>query len=209
VAKKATPRKTKVPAKKPDPDAWLNGGDTDDDVAASGDLIVSKQRLGQLLHINPTTLEKYFAAGAPVIAKGSRKAGWQINLGDFAQWWVRYKMDSVATTGDEGDFEFQKSRKMKADADRVEMDNAKKRGETLTIDEAVTLYRDEASIIRSQLMAIPGRAAIPCGAESSPVVIEALLQDEINIALMNISGDNREAWTGDNGPDSNDQAESA
>jgi phage terminase Nu1 subunit (DNA packaging protein) len=209
VAKKATPRKTKVPAKKPDPDAWLNGGDTDDDVAASGDLIVSKQRLGQLLHINPTTLEKYFAAGAPVIAKGSRKAGWQINLGDFAQWWVRYKMDSVATTGDEGDFEFQKSRKMKADADRVEMDNAKKRGETLTIDEAVTLYRDEASIIRSQLMAIPGRAAIPCGAESSPVVIEALLQDEINIALMNISGDNREAWTGEDGPDSNDQAESA
>ena len=55
------------------------------------------------------------------------------------------------------------TRKMAADADRVEMDNAAKRAETLTLDEVTAIYREEADLIRRELNAIPAAAVAALG----------------------------------------------
>jgi len=104
-------------------------------------------------------------------------------------------------------FDEAKAKKTQLEAERIEMGNRQKRRELVTIDEVVAVFREESSIIRSHLMAIPGRVAIPAAAESDPGVVEALMTDEINIALSNIVADNPEAWTDANGFDSNDVGE--
>lgn len=215
MAKRAKPQR-KTPAKL-DPDDWLNTGpedapvadDSDDGEPASGTagMLVNKSKLGLIFGISQSALDKMLANGAPFVSKGTRKEGWRINTAAFAAW---YRQDGINSVVPEDPnrltFDEAKAKKTQAEYERIEMANAQRRRELITIDEAVALYRNEASIIRSHLMAIPGRLAIPCGAESNPSRIEDMMLDEINIALSNISGDNSEAYEGERATDSDDDA---
>jgi hypothetical protein len=85
------------------------------------------------------------------------------------------------------------TRKMAADAEWIETINAATRAETLTLDEVVTLYADEAAIIRRELNAIPGRAvealaALPPDERRNASIVEDVLDSTINNALRTISG---------------------
>lgn len=181
-----------------DPDDWLGMGDAEDVVAEStSGIIVTKARLATVTGLSMAALDKAFEAGAPVVAKGNRKQGWQINTADFVQWYIRRKVDELTGDPDKMNFDQAKTAKMQAETRIKEMQLAKLEGETLTIDEAVALYREEATIIRSQFMAMPGRLAIPVAAESDPAAVEAMIFDEVNLALSNITGDSTVAWIGE------------
>ena len=182
-----------MPAIEPEPEDQ-DEDEPEDVITSTSGIVVTKMRLATITGLAPATLDKAFAAGAPVIAKGNRKQGWQINTAAFIAWYLRWKVDTVAGNPGKMDFEAAKTRKAVADAERVEMENERKRGNTITIDEAVAVYREEASIIRSQLMAIPGRVATMGHAATNKLELELLVRDEIDIALQNISGDTLEAW---------------
>jgi phage terminase Nu1 subunit (DNA packaging protein) len=219
VAKTATKRGTaaRKPAKL-NPDDWLDGGDAeapgiaDDDgeetARGTAGMLVNKSKLGMIFGMSQAAVDKALANGAPYVSKGTRKEGWRINTAAFEAWRREELRNSIQPTDPNRlSFDEAKAKKTQAEYERIEMENARRRGEYLTIDEAVALYREEASVIRSQLMAIPGRVAIPAAADSDPVTIEALLQDEINIALTNITGDTAEAWKANDGRDSDDAPE--
>jgi phage terminase Nu1 subunit (DNA packaging protein) len=219
VAKKATAAK-KGTARRPaklDPDDWLNGGDVEDAPAPEDDgeeiargtagMLVNKSKLGMIFGMSQAAVDKALANGAPYVSRGTRKEGWRINTAAFEAWRREELRESIQPTDpNKLTFDEAKAKKTQAEYERIEMENARRRGEYLTIDQALALYREEASVIRSHLMSVPGRVAIPAAAESDPGMIEALLQDEINIALTNITGDNAEAWTND-GRESDDAAE--
>lgn len=202
-----------------DPDDWLDGGGGDESEESDGDepgasgteaeesggdepeespsgtgIVVTKSRLATIVGLAPLTLDKCFAAGAPVIAKGNRKQGWQINTAAFIAWYVRWKVESVTGSPGKASFEEAKTRKAVADAERVEMNNERVRGNTITIGEALAAYREEASTVRSQLMSIPGRVATMGHAATTKQELELLVRDEIDIALQNLSSDSDEAW---------------
>lgn len=200
VPRKPTPKASNHRKPAPlNPDDWLDepldgpeeaGGASE---SHSG-IVVTKMKLSTITGLAAVTLDKAFAAGAPVIAKGNRKQGWQINTAAFFAWYTRWKIDSVAGTAGKVDFETAKTRKAVADAERVEMSNERIRSNTITIDEAVAVYREEATVIRSQLMAIPGRVATMGHAAKTPLELEMLVRDEIDIALQNLTSDSHEAW---------------
>jgi phage terminase Nu1 subunit (DNA packaging protein) len=222
-ATKPTPKsKRKQPAKL-DPDDWLNAGEPDgespapppadddaDEETARGTagMLVNKSRLGLILGLSQSAIDKMLANGAPFVSKGTRKEGWRINTAAFAAWWRQDAVNAVVPEDpNKLTFDEAKAKKTQAEYERIEMENRKRRRELVTIDEVVAVMREESSIIRSHLMAIPGRVAIPAAAEKDPGIVEALLTDEINIALSNIVADNPEAWNDGSGPDSNDNAE--
>lgn len=186
-----------------DPDDWLNGGPIEEDETPEGGagIVVTKSRLQTITGLAAATVDRAFANGAPVIGKGSRKQGWQINTADFFGWYVRHKVEELTDDPDKLSFEGAKAAKTNAEARLKEMQLARLEGQTITIEEAVALYREEATIIRSQLMAIPGRCAVLLASETDPTVIEAMIADEINIALSNITGDKPDTWTGESDDD--------
>lgn len=198
-----------------DPADWLEGGATEDDdsdvtTTASG-IVVTKSRLSTITGLAPVTIDKAFKEGAPVISKGSKRLGWQINTADFFGWYVRAKVnDATVAEGAEGavSFDVAKAAKTQAEAQLKQMQLARLEGQTITIDEAVALYREEASIVRSQLLAIPGRLAQALVTETDPSVIESIIADEVNVALQNITGDTHGKWTGEVADDGSDDAES-
>jgi hypothetical protein len=49
-----------------------------------------------------------FAEGAPIIAKGTRKQGWQINTADFIGWYVRHRVAEVTDDPDAGSYDIAK-----------------------------------------------------------------------------------------------------
>lgn len=217
MAKRATKPKRKTPAKL-NPDDWLDVGeespvaatDDSDDETASGTagMLVNKSKLGLIFGLSQTALDKMLANGAPYVSKGTRKEGWRINTAAFYAWLKQDTINSIVPEDPNRlTFDEAKAKKTQAEYERIEMANRQRRRELVTIDEVVTVYRNEASIIRSHLMAIPGRAAVPAAAESDPVAVERLLSDEINIALSNITADNPEAWTNGPGTESDDAAE--
>ena len=222
MAKKPTKTRTPRKAAKLDPDDWLNGADDDaaeetpaaveedDEETARGTagMLVNKSKLGMILGLSQSYIDKALANGAPFVSKGTRKEGWRINTAAFHAW---VKQEAVNAVKPEDPnrltFDEAKAKKTQAEYERIEMENTRRRGELVTIDEVVTVYREEASIIRSQLMAIPDRVAIPLSAETDATAIRDYLIDEVNLALQNISGDNPEAWTDGNRKDSDDAAE--
>jgi phage terminase Nu1 subunit (DNA packaging protein) len=210
VAKKAT-AKPKRPAKL-DPEDWLNGEDTEAESPAPADdsededtargtagMLVNKSRLGLIFGLSQSAIDKMLANGAPFISKGSRKIGWRFNTAAFYAWLRQETINSIVPEDpNKLSFDEAKAKKTQAEYERIEMGNRLKRRELVTIDEVVSVMREESSLIRSHLMAIPGRVAIPAAAESDPGIVEALMTDEINVALQNIAADNPEAWTDGN-----------
>lgn len=218
MAKNPTKPRTPPKAAKLNPDDWLNGGDDAAEETAARDdeadeessrgtagMLVNKSKLGMIFGLSQSYIDKALANGAPYVSRGTRKEGWRINTAAFHAW---VKQEAVNAIKPEDPnrltFDEAKAKKTQAEYERIEMENKRRRGELVTIDEVVTVYREEASIIRSQIMSIPDRAAIPLSAETDAAVIREYLIDEVNLALQNISGDNPEAWTDGNRKDSGD-----
>ncbi len=207
MAKRAT-TKPKKPAKL-NPDDWLDGGDAEAEAPAPADdsdneeiargtagALVNKSRLGLLFGLSQSAIDKMLANGAPYVSRGTRKEGWRINTAAFAAWWRQEAINAIVPEDPNRlTFEEAKAKKTQEEYERLAMENRKRRRELVTIDEVVTVMREESSIIRSHLMAIPGRVAIAAAAETDAGIVEALMVDEINVALSNIAADNPEAWT--------------
>jgi phage terminase Nu1 subunit (DNA packaging protein) len=191
-----------------DDDSWLYGTEpaADDKRAAAIAAIdadrdptikaeyFDKETIAALCGLPVYQISQAIKRGAPVHRRGSQRTPWQINLGDFMRWQVKDALglldDADATQASE--YHSQKCRKMKADADRVEMDNAKKRAVTLTVDEVTTIYREEAELIRAELNALPGRAVealakLDADERRNASIVENVLDDEVQATLRRIS----------------------
>lgn len=218
MARKRTPTKSA----KLDPDDWLGANAPADDEApavaleegederavGTAGILVSKSRLGMIFGMSAQAVEKAFANGAPYVSKGTRKEGWKINTAAFESWRREELRNSIKPDDpNKVSFDDAKTRKMLADAVAKERDNALKRRELVTIDEAIMVAQEESSIIRAHLMVLPGRLAIPAAAESDPSIVEQMVMDEVNVALSNIVSDQRETWIEGAGHDSDGSAE--
>lgn len=162
-------------------DAWLDGGPIDDDSWLNGGPLGDDDAdaLAVITGLAPATVALLFEEGAP--RSSSEFFGWYMHR----------------ATGDEASFDKAKAAKVNAEARLKEMELARLQGGTWTVEEVVALFREESAIVRSQLLAVPGRCAVPLAAESDPALIEAALDLELNAALASITGDRVETWTGE------------
>jgi phage terminase Nu1 subunit (DNA packaging protein) len=185
-------------------DAWLNEDDDDGRATQAAAIdsefegpgeTVDKKTLARIMGMTAYAIDEAVARGAPVFRRGSQRTPWQFQAGAFLCWLIKDRCglldDADATQAAET--HRHKTRLMAAQADRVERINEAARAETLTLDEVVTLYADEAAVIREHLNAIPGRAvealaALPADERRNARIVEDVLDDCVNSALRAISG---------------------
>jgi phage terminase Nu1 subunit (DNA packaging protein) len=198
----ATKRKTKTNAAAID--AWLK---EDDDRAAAIQFIeadreefegpgetVDKKTLARIMGMTVYAVDEAVNRGAPFVRRGTQRKPWRFQAGDFMCWMIRDRLGLNGPDASQAaEYRAQKTRKVKADADRIEMDNAAKRAESLSVAEVVALYREEADLIRRELNAIPAAAVRALGSlkpdeRRNASLIESVLDDVVNQALKAISG---------------------
>ncbi len=116
--------------------------------------VVNKSTLAKWSGLSPMTIDKLLADGAPIISKGTRKQGWQINTAAFFDWHWRRKVDEVTDDPEAGSFEVAK-RLDKESATRLRnLQIAKLEGELIPIADVESWVAQSYGVVRSRLLAI-------------------------------------------------------
>ncbi|RTE92936.1 hypothetical protein [Bradyrhizobium sp. LVM 105] len=157
---------------------------------------MTKQEFCRTFGVARYDLDRAVERGGPVLRRGTKFEPWQIPAGDMLRWMIE---DAAKTTADPDLSPLRRNqiRLTLSQVEKLELKNAETRRELVTIDEAVTVYREEANIIRKHLRSLPDAVAKALGAlaDSDPVgrkesaVVAMVIQDVINDTLGAISGE--------------------
>lgn len=94
---------------------------------------------------------------------------------------IKALIDNAA--GDGSELNKQRVRKLRAEADRVELELAKARGEVALIQEFKAVQTAAYTLIRTNVMQVPRRAAITLLGEKSEARFKQVLTEELRLAL--------------------------
>lgn len=122
-------------------------------------IVVTKAALSEFTGLAPVTIDKAIGAGAPIIAKGTRKTGWQINSAEFFGWYVRTKVADATGDPEAQGFEVMKTRDKAAQARLRELQMAKMEGELVPILEVEKWAANKFGECKSRLHAMESQIA--------------------------------------------------
>lgn len=186
-------------------DDWLEGGEAESDsegpaitasLTAKGEL-VNRSKLISILGVAPATVDKWIKDGMPIAQKGNRRLGYRFNTAAVITW-IRQRDVALATgSADAISFDASKAREMEARAKLREIELERKSGEFIHVDAAADNYVNRLGVVRSRLMAIPGRVAQPLSLVSDPAEVGDVVRHEIDDALTDlVKGGEPEVWHG-------------
>src|SRR5260370_1442375 len=115
--------------------------------------VVNKSKLSEFTGLAPATIDKLLADGAPIISKGTRKQGWQINTADFFQWYWRRKVEELTDDPESGNFELAKRRDKESQTRLRDLQIAKLEGELIPIADVESWVAQNYCVLRSRLFA--------------------------------------------------------
>jgi len=164
------------------------------DFAGLGE-IVDKAGLAELSGLTLYAVDECIKRGAPVQRRGSRKLSWQIHVGAFLAWYFRDKRAPAFADPKAEAFHNAKARRMVAQAERGEMDNAAVRAVTITTDQAKQIRAEEHALIRAVFSKIPGRCTSKLGETWTPQEFQTALVDAIDEALVELHADDKRSET--------------
>jgi phage terminase Nu1 subunit (DNA packaging protein) len=118
---------------------------------------VNKSTLAKWSGISPTTIDKLLADGGPIISKGTRKQGWQINTADFITWYVRRKVEEVTDDPEAGSFELAKRLDKESQTRLRDLTIAKLEGELVPVADVEAWAAEKYGVTLSLLgCGVPG-----------------------------------------------------
>lgn len=136
--------------------------------------IVNSTVLARLFGVTMETLRQWRIDGLPDEGKTGKSVRFDVRK---AIAW-RVQRAANAETPDDS-----KARKLKAEAERLEMQNAETRGELVRRDTVEREAREEAETLKQAMMNIPPRLAQILANESNAALVEAALAEAIADAL--------------------------
>ncbi len=141
----------------------------------------SQKEVADLLGISPRQVHNLTDRGMPrQVHEGKPRYPWP----DALKWYITFKVAAEAAKTEPIDFEKARARKMTADAELTEMELARARGETVTVDVFRETVSAIATKVRSQLMAAPGRySSRMVGLKSLPEaqrMLDQMVRDVLN-----------------------------
>lgn len=147
------------------------------------------------LGITYEALRKVIGQGAPVAYKGGRgaKGGTRIRLTELIEWQVDRKVrQAIGEVGGLGqgevhDFEAERARKTKYQADLAEIDARKAAREIVEIDAVAEVVEMELAEVRAGLLNLAGRLAVPLSGLTDPADIADRISDEVAAVLQLLS----------------------
>lgn len=121
-----------------------------------------------------------------VIPKAERG---RYELAPAVQGYIRYLQDrNLKVDGAEViDFNAERARKLKAEADIAELEAAKKRGEIATIEQVQRSVENAFAEVRANMRNIPSRLVTQLIGETNEVAMKEKMIDEIDLALTALS----------------------
>ena len=117
-------------------------------------LVVSKSTLAKWSGLSPMTIDKLLADDAPIISKGTRKQGWQINTADFFDWFWRRKVEQVTDDPEAGNFDVAKRRDKESQTRLRDLQIAKLEGELIPVVDVERWAGEKYGVVRSRLLAM-------------------------------------------------------
>lgn len=140
-------------------------------------MIVSKGKLAEILGMSRTQVDNYQKAGMPFQAPEKKGLANRYDTADCIRWLVERKSEKL-------DYNAERTRLTKLQADKQELEIKIMEGELLRADDVKTAWTNIFNQIKSNLLAIPTRAAtLLQGVESQTEtrrVIEKLLRETLD-----------------------------
>ncbi|MCK1283444.1 hypothetical protein IVB41_05780 [Bradyrhizobium sp. 44] len=152
---------------------------------------MTKQEFCRTFGITRYDLDRAIENGGPVLRRGNQFDPWEIPAGDMLRWMIEDK----AKTAADPDLSPLRQNQIKliiSQTEKLELKNAKMRRKLVTIGEAVTVYREEADIIRKHLRMVPDAvvkaiSALKPEERARASIVQVVIADCINDALRAIS----------------------
>jgi phage terminase Nu1 subunit (DNA packaging protein) len=116
--------------------------------------VVNKSTLAKWSGLSPMTIDKLLADGAPIISKGTRKQGWQINTADFFGWYWRRKVEEVTDDPEGGSFDVAKRRDKESQTRLRDLQIGKLEGELIPIVDVERWAGEKYGATRSRFLAV-------------------------------------------------------
>jgi phage terminase Nu1 subunit (DNA packaging protein) len=140
-------------------------------------------------------LRKAVGQGAPVAFKGGRGAqgGTRLRLTELLEWQVERRVrQAIGEAGGLGqgevhDFEAERARKTKFQADMAEIEARKAAGEIVEVDAVADVIEMELAEVRAGLLNLAGRLAVPLSGITDPADIADRISDEVAAVLQLLS----------------------
>lgn len=147
-------------------------------------MLVNKRELAEILGCSEESLTIWQKQGLPILAKGAGKQGNTYNPAEVIKWMRRKDSgEKPATSIDE-----ERQRKLRHEADMLEMENEEKRGELMKVQTVERDLIEKLSRFRARVLSIPKKLAPQVVAERELAVVETLLETQLHEALNELAG---------------------
>lgn len=146
--------------------------------------LLTRTELALAMEMHPGTLTKWERDGCPVAKRAPRGRPSLFDRAAVEAW----RDERDATLKASGlSLEAARARFAKAQAERVEMQNAVRRGELLELAEVVREGQDILLVVRARLLALPSSLAPELARETEPHTVQRRLTEAIHDALRELS----------------------
>lgn len=159
-------------------------------------MIVNRLQLADVRGCALGTVDKDVQNGMPYLERPDRDTGakeWRFDTGVVIKWLV--ERDRESSPEAEGKNMIRREQAAKTGLRELEL--AREQAILVRIDDVADALEGKLSIVKSRLLAIPGRLAQALAVESDPVKVQNLLKKEVSEALEAISEGREDEDEGD------------
>jgi phage terminase Nu1 subunit (DNA packaging protein) len=146
----------------------------------AGPIPVTLAVAAELAKVTEKTLRSWIAAGMPVLRQGKQGRGAKtiVDLRDV----LRTAMEQDA-------LDLARTRQHSAQADKLEMENAVRRGDLADVNDVRHAWAELVLALRAKLLTMPTKLATQLTNVSDPNIVATRLRSEVNAALLELAND--------------------
>ena len=152
--------------------------------------LTHQAELASFFGVSRTTIQVWQGEGMPVLsqAKGNVKTN-SYDTVAVLKWWLNRELSKITggPLGDDLNYEAERARLTKAQADKQELDVAARRGELLAVDDVRKHWQSMVFAAKAKLLAVPVKAAPAVITAQTTAEVFDLLSTMIREALDELS----------------------
>lgn len=157
-------------------------------------MIVNRKDLSAILGVTPPTIDARIAKGLPVLSRGTSGQAAQFDTAEVINWMVEQaKQTADASPAEKDGMRELQRRKLLAETEQAELELARKKGEVVPVEEALSAISDAVTILRQRMLTLPRRVAPLILGETDEDVTKSLIEREVLDVLEELSRNALEA----------------
>jgi len=150
---------------------------------------VNRGQLAEIFGKAEPTIDAFVREGMPFLSKpqrgtGAGRAAWEFDSARCIEWFVKREAPNSVKNSEKDALAL---RQQKAEVSLIEVRAATALRSVVLVSDAVRVYEEKASVVKSLIRAIPGRVAAAVAEETDPAKVLIILKTEIHAALEGIT----------------------